>query len=64
MTMDMATATASSAMAAATDDMGDMADMMGGCKISVGHYHPTNFATLANMFFAIDAVELEHHRLL
>ena len=36
MTMGMATATASSAMAAATShDMGDMGGMMGGCKISV-----------------------------
>lgn len=36
MTMDMASATTSAAMAAATDhDMESMEDMMGGCKISV-----------------------------
>lgn len=60
MTMDMASATTSAAMAAATDhDMESMEDMMGGCKISVC------IASLlapdsTNTKYA-DALELEHH---
>lgn len=68
MTMDMVSAATSSAMPSATGhamdhDMGAMGGMGNGCKISVGISLKGSHVTLLT-YSQIDAMELEHHRLL